>query len=74
MSGDVSKLPKWAQREIASLERQVFEWKALALDGPGDTDTSVRSLMGEMKPLERGARVRFQVGRAVGRVRRRLRR
>ena len=62
MRGDVSKLPKWAQAELRNTARERDEWKKLALEGPENTNTAVRSLMGEIKPLERGSRIRFQLG------------
>lgn len=60
--GDVSRLPKWAQRRIENLERDGEHWKKRALAGP--EDTNVFALLGmEEKPLAPGSHVRFYLDR-----------
>ncbi len=58
---DISKLPKWAQQRIATLEREAAYWQARALDGPEGSNTAVNEGM-KLKPLEHGAEIRFQLG------------
>ncbi|HLU31859.1 MAG TPA: hypothetical protein VK088_08850 [Acidimicrobiia bacterium] len=58
MSGDRTKLPKWAQREIEVLEQDKAYWKAKALMGPSDSNT----FSNEGRPLGMNARVRFVLG------------
>lgn len=39
---DRTKLPKWAQQELARLEQSVEYWQGLAVVGPEGSDTFVR--------------------------------
>lgn len=56
---DVTKLPRWVQDRIESLERDVAHWKAKAYEvGSGETDTQVEIGM-DFHPLPNESRVRF---------------
>lgn len=39
---DITKLPKWAQREIERLAANVAYWEAIATAGPETSNTKVR--------------------------------
>lgn len=57
---DVSKLPKWAQQKIDTLERDVAHWKEKATAGPEESDTFV-AFSSERRPLGKRAYIEFQV-------------
>lgn len=60
---DASKLPKWAQQRIETLERNVDYWREKAMDGPADSDTFIRRYIdnGRTKgqPLGKGETIVF---------------
>lgn len=66
MSGDVEKLPKWAQQRIDTLTKSVEYWKAKTNAGPEDSDTfaAIGPAIGldDCKPLGQGAGIRFLLG------------
>lgn len=55
---DVTKLPKWAQREIERLGRDVEYWKAKATAGPDNSDTFIAQHPVDT-PLGDSPRIRF---------------
>lgn len=64
---DVTKLPKWAQQRIATLEANVEYQMRQAYEAttPGASDTYVDNLgpESELRGLPVGARIRFHVGK-----------
>lgn len=59
---DVSRLPKWAQDRIASLERDVEHLRATLAVGPEDSDTFCDPYL-DQRPLGRGQTIRFVLDR-----------
>lgn len=59
---DVSKLPKWAQRKIAQLEREVEDLSALVVGdvNPDETNVFIDRFQ-DATPLPRGSHVRFNL-------------
>lgn len=57
--GDVSKLPKWAQREIERLTNNVEYWQNKATAGPDNSDTFVRRYGAPNTPLGSGETILF---------------
>ena len=51
MRGDATKLPKWAQAEIARLERSVAYWQAKASEGPEDSTVFLDDFSDAPRPL-----------------------
>lgn len=69
--GDLTKLPKWAQRRIENLERDLGHWRerALATERNDETDTGIRDYtadFGTPRFLRSGAHVLFGVQRREG--------
>jgi hypothetical protein len=71
MKHDVSKLPKWAQYKIETLEREVATLEEKLMVGPEDSDTFADPFLGfdrnnpkgrTGRPLGKGMRVRFELG------------
>lgn len=63
--GDVSKLPKWAQHRITSLERELARMNTLHdewLQSHEGDDTFWYAGFEEMKPIGRGETIRFRLG------------
>jgi hypothetical protein len=62
-----ARLPKWAQEELAQLQRNADRWERQAEEArlatsPDDTDTTVeRRMQGGAIGLKRGATVTFQL-------------
>lgn len=73
MSERIETLPKWAQRRIEKLERDIAYWKGKAFEAetPGETDTVVVDLSGfphttyadGKRGLPKGSEIRFTVAR-----------
>lgn len=62
LSGDATKLPKWAQRDLERLQRDVQTWKQRACTGPEGSNTFIWMGMDELKPLGDSPNIRFQTG------------
>ena len=58
---DETKLPKWAQVELANLRRRNSELQRVITEGPENSNTFVNWVSGPDKPLGTDVRVRFQV-------------
>ena len=61
---DLTKLPKWAQRKIEALRRDVEHWKRIAQQrvGEGETDTFVwQPVDGDDIPLPKRAAIEFRL-------------
>lgn len=62
LTRDVTKLPKWAQDEIARLTGNVAYWKQKAEAGPENADTFVDSHFDSPgKPLGQSPRISFRL-------------
>lgn len=61
MRGKIEALPKWAQDEIARLERKVEHWHKKATAGPEDSDVFVVNFGAEDQPLGLARLLRFEV-------------
>lgn len=62
MSGDVAKLPRWAQQRIEQLEANVAHYREKARQiTDGDTDTRIISYSDGDQPLPRGSTVAFDL-------------
>lgn len=59
MSGDVTKLPKWAQDEIRRLRTSVEYWEAQVTQGPEDANTFLSIRGDKLRPLGRNESVVF---------------
>lgn len=70
MKGDVTKLPKWAQREIGRLERDVEHLKGQLSAGPEDSDTFANAFSAARRPL--GAQTDIEFVLANGKIRARI--
>lgn len=59
----LEKLPKWAQREIKSLEmyRKSLEQRIKQFEGEAETNTYIREGIDKM-PIQNNAQVEFQTG------------
>ncbi len=57
MSGDISKLPKWAQTEIEVLRRNVSHLEAELAIGPDESDTFIDPYTRDRTPLGKGVRI-----------------
>ena len=68
MSEDTTRLPKWAQQRIATLEANVAHYKRKAFEAasadPTDTDTTIETWGDAPLGLPRGTAIRFKLGRA----------
>ena len=62
MRGDVSKLPKWAQREIGRLERDLAAAHAKLAAGPEDSNTFAEPYAAAPRPLGTSPHIRFVLG------------
>ena len=58
-SGDVTKLPKWAQQEIERLERDVEHFQATLSVGPDDSNTFADPYSSAPRPLGHGTTIEF---------------
>lgn len=61
VDGDITKLPRWAQRRIEKLEGDVRYWKGLATVGPDVSDTFAQAVDGDT-PLGAERRVKYMMG------------
>lgn len=59
---DVTKLPKWAQTRIDTLERNNAYLKAVLAEGPEDSDTFADPYSDSPRPLGKRTMIRFDVG------------
>jgi hypothetical protein len=59
MRGNIERLPKWAQDELARLDREVAYLKGKLAVGPEDSDTFADPFASAPRPLGRGTRIRF---------------
>jgi hypothetical protein len=62
MSGDLSRLPKWAQNEIRLLRREVTHWKERASVGPDDSNVFAHPYSQAPLPLGLNADVEYDLG------------
>ncbi len=62
MRGDVTKLPKWAQREIIHLERDLADARAKLSAGPEDSNTFADPYGAAPRPLGNDSTIRFALG------------
>lgn len=60
--GDVTKLPKWAQRHIENIERDLEHWRAKALSGPDDASIFVREYPDSKPIADRTDSIDFVLG------------
>lgn len=60
--GDLTKLPKWAQREITALEGSLAHERARLSAGPEDSDTFVDPYAEAPRPLGKGPLVEYRLG------------
>lgn len=58
---DLSKLPKWAQRHIETLTRDLAHAHAKLSEGPGNSDTFADDYVTPARPLGRETRIVFYV-------------
>jgi hypothetical protein len=59
---DLTRLPKWAQREIERLTRDVEHYKARLEVGPEDSDTFASPYSDAATPLGVGTVIEFRFG------------
>jgi hypothetical protein len=62
MSGDRTKLPKWAQRELERLERDLESAQQKLAAGPEDSNTFADPYAAAPRPLGRDVAVEFHTG------------
>lgn len=70
MKGDVTKLPKWAQQEIARLERSVEHWQGVASQGSEDSTVFADAYSDAPRPLGEDPVITFSpIGMGIGSIR-----